>query len=176
MTPHLGLATLLLASLTALPVLSAPARAQSAASSHRETRAHSAPLAASSPQDETAASKQHRVVIQVSENDPKIMNLALNNAENLTRFYEQGGETVQIEIVAYGPGLNMVRSDTSPVRDRLAVLAGQHVTFSGCGNTLSTQSKQEGKEISLLPEAQLVPTGVARIVQLQEQGWTYVRP
>ncbi|HYZ62144.1 MAG TPA: hypothetical protein VE650_06780 [Acetobacteraceae bacterium] len=116
------------------------------------------------------------MLIQVSENDPKVMNLALNNAENLTRFYEQAGETVQIEIVAYGPGLNMVRSDTSPVKERLAALAGQRVTFSGCGNTLNTQSKQEGKQISLLPEARLVPTGMARIVELQEQGWTYVRP
>ena len=106
------------------------------------------------------------------------MNLALNNAENLKTFYEQAGETVQIEIVAYGPGLNMVRSDTSPVRDRLAALAGrpQAITFSGCGNTLNTQSKNEGKELTLLPGTHLVPTGIGRIVQLQEQGWTYIRP
>ena len=164
MTPHLGLTTLLLASLTAMPVLSSPACAQSSA--------------ASSSRHQTRAIKQHRVVIQVSENDPKIMNLALNNADNLTKFYEQAGETVQIEIVAYGPGLNMVRSDTSPVRDRVAALVGrpQQVTLSGCGNTLSTQSKSEGKQISLLPEAHLVPTGIGRIVQLQEQGWTYIRP
>jgi len=164
MTRHLGLTTLLLASLAAMPVLSSPACAQSSA--------------ASSSRHQTGEREQHRVVIQVSENDPRTMNLALNNAENLKNFYEQKGETVQIEIVAYGPGLNMLRSDTSPVRDRLATLVGrsQAVTFSGCGNTLSTQSKQEGREISLLPEAHLVPTGIARIVQLQEQGWTYIRP
>ena len=164
MTPHLGLTTLLLASLAAMPVLSSQACAQSSV--------------ASSSRQQTRPMKQHRVVIQVSENDPKIMNLALNNAENLRKFYEQAGETVQIEIVAYGPGLNMVRSDTSPVRDRLTALVGrpQAIIFSGCDNTLSTQSKQEGKEISLLPEAHLIPTGIARIVQLQEQGWTYIRP
>ena len=134
--------------------------------------------AAATSHSEVSAKKSHRIVIQVSENDPKIMNLALNNTENLTKFYEQRGETVQIEIVAYGPGLNMVRSDTSPVKDRLAALGGKlhHVTFSGCGNTMATQSKQEDKQISLLPEAHLVPTGIARIVQLQEQGWTYIRP
>lgn len=164
MTTHLGLTTLLLASLAAMPVLSSPAGAQS-------------PAASSSRRD-TSAGQQHRVVIQVSENDPKIMNLALNNAENLRNFYEQAGETVQVEIVAYGPGLNMVRSDTSPVRDRLAAMVGrpQAVTFSGCGNTLNTQSKQEGKELTLLPETHLVPTGIGRIVHLQEQGWTYIRP
>ena len=164
MPPHLGLTTLLLASLAAMPVLSSSAGAQSAG--------------ASSSRQQTRATKQHRVVIQVSENDPRIMNLALNNAENLRSFYEQAGETVQIEIVAYGPGLNLVRSDTSPVKDRIAALVGrpQPVTFSGCDNTLGRQSKQEGKEISLLPEARLVPTGIGRIVQLQEQGWTYIRP
>ena len=165
MTPHLGSTALLLASLAAaMPVLPTPACAQSPA--------------ASSSRQATSARKQHRVVIQVSENDPRTMNLALNNAENLTKFYEQAGETVQIEIVAYGPGLNMVRGDTSPVKDRVAALANrpQRVTFSGCTNTLNTQSKQEGKEISLLPEAQSVPTGIARIVQLQEQGWSYMRP
>ena len=164
MPPHLSLATLLLASLAAMPVLSSSACAQSSA--------------AASSRQQTRAIKQHRVVIQVSENDPRIMNLALNNAENLRSFYEQAGETVQIEIVAYGPGLNMVRSDTSPVRDRLAALVGrpQPVTLSGCDNTLGRQSKQEGKEISLVSEARLVPTGIGRIVQLQEQGWTYIRP
>ena len=164
MTRHLGLTALLLASLVAAPILSSPAGAQSSA--------------APSSRQAVSAKKQHRVVIQVSENDPRIMNLALNNAENLRGFYEQAGEAVQIEIVAYGPGLNMVRSDTSPVRDRLAALAGrsQAITVSGCGNTLNTQSKNEGKELTLLPEAQLVPTGIGRIVQLQEQGWTYIRP
>ncbi len=165
MTPHLGLTALLLASLAAAPVLSSPARAQQSP-------------AASSPRQQASAAKQHRVVIQVSENDPKTMALALNNAENLAKHYEQAGEGVQVEIVAYGPGLNMVRSDTSPVKDRLAALVGrpQGVTFSACGNTLGAQSRQEGKEIGLLPGAQLVPAGIARIVQLQEQGWTYIRP
>ncbi len=164
MTRHLGLTSLLLASLAAMPVLPSTAYAQSSA--------------APSSRAQTSAKKPHRLVIQVSENDQRIMNLALNNAENLRNFYEQAGETVQIEIVAYGPGLNMVRSDTSPVKDRIAALVGrpQPITFSGCDNTLARQSKQEGKEISLLPEARLVPAGIGRIVQLQEQGWTYIRP
>jgi uncharacterized protein len=172
MTRHLGLTTLLVASLAAMPVLSSPAWAQSSSS-----RPQASAPASSSPRTEASA-RQHRVVIQVSENEPRIMTLALNNAENLRSFYEQSGEAVQLEIVAYGPGLNMVRSDTSPVRDRLAALAGrsQAITVSGCGNTLNTQSKNEGKELTLLPEAQLVPTGIGRIVQLQEQGWTYIRP
>jgi uncharacterized protein len=120
----------------------------------------------------------HRVVIQISQDDAAVMNTALNNAENLTRYFKDKGETVEIEFVAYGPGLSMFRSDTSPVKGRLALLHSTmtNVTFSGCGNTMATQSKAEGKAISLLPEAQEVPTGIARIVELEEAGYTYVRP
>jgi uncharacterized protein len=119
----------------------------------------------------------HRVVIQISDDDPKVMNVALNNAENLTKFYKDQGETVQIEFVAYGPGLAMVRSDTSPVKSRLESFSSmKNVSFSGCGNTLANQSAKENKQITLLPEAHIVPTGIARIVELQEQGWSYVRP
>jgi intracellular sulfur oxidation DsrE/DsrF family protein len=120
----------------------------------------------------------HRVVIQISQNDPAVMTTALNNAENLVKYFAQKGEKVEIEFVAYGPGLAMVRSDTSPVKDRLRALNGamKNITFSGCNNTLSNQSKAENKSLSLVPEARLVPTGIGRIVELSEQGWTYVRP
>jgi uncharacterized protein len=122
--------------------------------------------------------KAHRVVIQVTQNDPAVMNMALNNGENLVKYYQDKGEKIEIEFVAYGAGLNMVRSDTSPVKERLAAISSsmKNVTFTGCGNTLAAQSKQENKNITLLPEAHLVPAGIARIVDLEEQGWTYVRP
>lgn len=120
----------------------------------------------------------HRVVIQVTQNDPAVMNMALNNAENLVKLYKDKGEPVQIELVAYGAGLNMVRNDTSPVKQRLAAISAsmKNVTFSGCSNTLNAQSKQENKQISLVPEVHIVPAGIARVVELEEQGWTYVRP
>jgi intracellular sulfur oxidation DsrE/DsrF family protein len=122
--------------------------------------------------------KTHRVVIQVTQNDPAVMNLALNNAENLAKYYKDKGEKFDIEFVAYGAGLSMMRSDTSPVKDRLAAIAAgyKNITFSGCGNTLANQSKQENKDLTLVPQARVVPTGIARIVELEEQGWTYVRP
>lgn len=122
--------------------------------------------------------KIHRVVIQVTQNDPAVMNLALNNAENLVNYYKEKGEKIDIEFVTYGAGLNMMRSDTSPVKERLTAIAAsmKNITFTGCGNTLGNQSKQENKTIALVPEAHLVPSGIARIVELEEQGWTYVRP
>jgi intracellular sulfur oxidation DsrE/DsrF family protein len=122
--------------------------------------------------------KTHRVVIQVTQSDPAVMNLALNNAENLVNYYKEKGEKIEIEFVAYGAGLAMMRSDTSPVKDRLTAIAAnmKNVTFTGCGNTLGNQSKQENKTLTLVPEARLVPAGIARIVELEEEGWSYVRP
>src|SRR3546814_1854808 len=58
------------------------------------------------------AKPQHRLVIQVDDNDPAKMNLALNNLTNIYEYYQQKGETVQVELVAYGPGLNIFRTDT----------------------------------------------------------------
>ncbi|MBV9248187.1 MAG: DsrE family protein [Acetobacteraceae bacterium] len=140
----------------------------------------STPLPPSRPavsQPHSPWTRTHRVVIQITQNDPALMNTALNNAENLAQYYKEKGEKIDIEFVAYGPGLSMFRSDTSPVKDRLAAMSSmKNVTFSACGNTLAKQTKQENKEISIVPEARLVPAGIARIVELEEQGWTYVRP
>lgn len=147
----------------------------------RKLAKRSAPVSdktdAASPKSEAASGQPpHHVVIQVTQNDPAVMNMALNNAENLTKYYRDKGERIDIEFVAYGPGLHMLRSDTSPVKVRLGVLAMDNMTFSACGNTLNAQSKQEGKEITLVPEARIVPAGIARIMELQERHWTYVRP
>jgi uncharacterized protein len=125
---------------------------------------------------QTKWTKTHRVVIQVDQDDPKVMNLALNNAENMKKYYESKGDKIEIEFVAFGPGLAMMRSDVSPVRERLTALSKQGIKFSGCGNTMANQSKAEEKPVTLLAEAREVPTGVVRITELEEAGWTYLRP
>lgn len=129
-----------------------------------------------------AQSKPHRIAIQVDQSDPAVMNLALNNADNIIAYYRDKGEDVDVEIVAYGPGLNMLRADTSPVKDRIAKIASPDATFpdkivfSACNNTLKGMEKREGHAISIIPQARLVPSGVVRLSELQEQGWTYIRP
>jgi uncharacterized protein len=124
--------------------------------------------------------KAHRIAIQVDQNDPQVMNLVLNNATNVIEYYRGKNEDVDIEIVAYGPGLNMLRADTSPVQDRIKrlkdlVFPGR-IQFSACNNTKQGMEKAEGHAISLVPEATIVPAGVVRLMELQEQGWSYVRP
>jgi len=123
--------------------------------------------------------KTHRVAIQVDQDDPAIMNLALNNATNIFEYYRTKGELVEVNIVTYGPGLHMLR-DTSPVQDRIKQLKNLafpgKIQFSACNNTKQAMEKREGQSIAILPEARLVPSGVITLMELQEKGWSYVRP
>ena len=122
--------------------------------------------------------KTHRLVLQVNTNDPAAMTLALNNASNVEQYYRGRGEHVQIEVVTFGPGLNMLREDTSPVKDRIKAISEKtpSISFMACGNTMDNMRKAEDKVIPLVPQATQVPSGVVRVMELQEQGWTYVRP
>ena len=124
--------------------------------------------------------KTHRVAIQVNQNDPQVMNLALNNATNVIEYYRGKNEEVEVDIVTYGPGLHMLREDTSPVRDRLKRLKElafpSKVQFSACNNTKQGMEKAEGKAIPVVGDATVVPSGVVRLMELQEQGWSYIRP
>jgi len=127
-----------------------------------------------------ADGKTHRIAIQVDQNDPQVMNLVLNNATNVIEHYRAKSEDVDVEVVAYGPGLNMLRADTSPVQDRIKhlkelVFPGK-IQFSACNNTKQGMEKAEGHAIPIVPEATVVPSGVVRLMELQEQGWSYVRP
>ncbi len=136
-------------------------------------------IAAMTPTTALAQQKVHKIVLQVSDNDPKKMNIALNNAANVDAYYKAKGEEVIVQIVAYGPGLNMLVKGKSPVQARIKSF-GQNfdnISFKACGNTLKKfKKKAGGKDVLLVPEAALVPAGVVQISELQEQGWTYVRP
>jgi hypothetical protein len=121
----------------------------------------------------TPAKKQHNMVIQLSEDNEKVANLALNNAVNVQK--EVGIDNINIEVVAYGPGLKMMLKD-SPVAGRIKDLALQNVSFAACGNTIKKWEKDNNAKAEIAEGAHVVPAGLVRILNLQEQGWSYVRP
>jgi intracellular sulfur oxidation DsrE/DsrF family protein len=127
-----------------------------------------------------SSTERHRLLIQVDQNDPAVMNLALNNATNVIEYYRAKGQDVHVDVVAYGPGLNMLRADTSPVQERIKSFKDlafpSKIQFSACNNTKENMEKKEGHPIAVLSEAVLVPSGVVRLMELQEKGWSYVRP
>lgn len=119
-----------------------------------------------------------RVAIHVDEDNVQTMNMALNNAANIRNFYADRGEEVVIEIVTYGPGLHMLRADTSPVKDRIATMALEYdnLTFSACLNTVEAMEQQSNADVPLVSEAEVVPSGAVRLIELQQQGFAYLRP
>ncbi|UPK35732.1 hypothetical protein IVB18_48730 [Bradyrhizobium sp. 186] len=123
-------------------------------------------------------SKTHRLILQVNTHDPAAMNLALNNATNVTEHYRELGEEVKIEVITFGPGLHMLRDDTSPVKARIEqmALSTPEVSFKACGNTQEKMHQAEHKDIPIVSQAQVVKSGVVRVMELQETGWTYVKP
>jgi intracellular sulfur oxidation DsrE/DsrF family protein len=131
------------------------------------------------PSSATENPKQHRVAMHVDQNDPEVMNLALNNAKNVIEHYQKRGEDIVVEIVTYSGGLHMLRADTSQVKERIKEMVGQYSTrikFAACNNTMQGMEKREGHAIPIIPEAIVVSAGVVELVELQEQGWSYIRP
>jgi uncharacterized protein len=131
-----------------------------------------------SAQTQSRPMADHRVAIQVASNDPATMTLALNNAQNVLAHYKTINQTVEVVVVGYGPGLHMFRGDTSPVKTRIATMALEHpnLTFNACGNTQANMAKSEAKDIPLIGEAKVVPSGVVTLMELQKAGYAYIRP
>jgi intracellular sulfur oxidation DsrE/DsrF family protein len=122
---------------------------------------------------ESMEGAEHRVVIQVSTDDARTQTIAMNNAVNLQKDY--GMDNVEVEIVAYGPGLSMLIGGSKQSL-RVQSLAKQDIVFSACGNTMKRIEQKDGKPVVLSQGVQVVPAGVSRIVELQQQGYSYIRP
>ena len=117
-----------------------------------------------------AAASRHKVVFQVSDNDPAKWNLALNNIRNIQQ--DLGRENVEVELVAYGPGLNMLKLD-SAVAARVAETLGNGAGILACENTM------RGAKLTntdLLPNIGFVKAGVTALMLRQREGWAYIRP
>jgi uncharacterized protein len=116
-----------------------------------------------------AAPAKNRALFQVTENDPARWNLILSNMQNLREGV--GGEAIEIELVAYGPGINMLKSESS-VKQRIAEALKAGVQINGCQNTMSNMKLTPA---DMLPEIGYVPAGVVEVMRKQQQGWAYIR-
>jgi hypothetical protein len=125
-----------------------------------------------------SAMEKHQLALQISDNDPGKMNAVLNVAANVSKYYSDKGDEVEIQIVAFNAGLNMLRTDKSPVLERLKSFKQgmQNVTFDACMNTYDAMARAEGKEPPLVENATRVPAGVVTLMELGAKGWTIIRP
>jgi intracellular sulfur oxidation DsrE/DsrF family protein len=116
---------------------------------------------------------EHRVVLQLSDNDPKKQSLIISVAYNLLKDY--GPDKVAIEVVTFGPGIDLLRIDNAN-RKRVESLAAQGVRFDVCLNTVDTIERETGKRPEIITAATPVQVGVGQILSLTENGYTLVRP
>lgn len=128
--------------------------------------------------DDDLAFATHKLALQVSDGDEETMRSALDIAANVSRFYTAKAEEVEISIVAYGPGIEMLIPDRTPVMERLTSFdqSMPNVSFVACGNTLDTLERKEGERPEILTFATEVEAGVAELIRLDEDGYTIVKP
>ncbi|MEZ5478411.1 MAG: DsrE family protein [Thiolinea sp.] len=115
----------------------------------------------------------HKLVIQINKQDPDLYGHVLSNINNLHKHY--GVDNLQVEVVAYGPGIWMLTED-SPVKERIAALQLVDVVFTACLNTLDTIERDSGTRPVLLEDIEEFQAGIARIIELQEAGYSYLSP
>ena len=116
---------------------------------------------------------EHRIALQLSDNDPKKQGLVISVANNLLKFYDP--DKVAIEVVTFGPGIDLLRPDNSN-RKLVESLVAQGVRFDVCLNTVDTIERETGKRPDIIPVAIPVQVGVGQILSLTENGYTLVRP
>lgn len=130
-------------------------------------------ITALSTQADELKAASTKIVIQISSADKTTQNLVLNNAANAQQ--ELGMDNVVIEVVGYGPGLKMITKN-SPFRERVESLVSQNIRFSACANTMAAIERKTGKKPVLADGVIVVPAGVVRIVELEQEGYAYIRP
>jgi intracellular sulfur oxidation DsrE/DsrF family protein len=116
---------------------------------------------------------EHRIVLQLSDNDPKKQGLVISVAYNLLKFYDP--DKVAIEVVTFGPGIDLLRPDNAN-RKLVESLVAQGVRFDVCLNTVDTIERDTGKRPEFIAVATPVQVGVGQILSLTENGYTLVRP
>lgn len=114
-----------------------------------------------------------RVALQISDGSGAKQQLVLNVARNLIKFY--GADKVDVEVVAFGPGLRLLFKDNA-LGDQIKALAGDGVRFSACDNTIHAMTKKLGHPPELTSEARIVPAGIVRLVALNKAGFFVSRP
>ena len=119
---------------------------------------------------QTAPAAKSRLVLQVSDADPTKWALALNNAKNVQQ--ELGAGKVDIEIVAYGPGIGMLKAE-APIANRISEATQAGIKVVACENTMTVQKLTKADMHAAIGYA---PSGVVEIMSRQSEGYAYVRP
>ena len=117
-----------------------------------------------------AQDRPQRLLIQISDYNPKVWGLALANARNVR--HDLGPDKVEIEIVVYGPAIRMLEMD-SDWRDRVTQVIDEGIRVIACENTMAAMGL---KRDDMLGGVEFVKTGLAHVMKRELEGWAYARP
>jgi uncharacterized protein len=120
----------------------------------------------------------NRILLHVNTQDKERISNMLDEVETLMHASLQQGIPLQIQVVAHGEGLALLREDISPFPERVSMLATRYpdgLRFTACLNTLERLRREENLDVRLLPVAHVINSGVAEVIRRQSQGWAYIQ-
>lgn len=125
----------------------------------------------------TAASEETRIVFHLTNADQVIAGELLDDVEGMLEAYQSDGRPLRVEVVSHSDGLDLVRERLSQHKARIHALAERfsNLTFVACQNTIDRLRVEHGIEVKLIPDAEVIDSGVSHVVKRQKEGWSYIR-
>ena len=124
-----------------------------------------------------ASDGETRIVFHLTDPDQTAAGELLDEVEAMLAAYRADGRALRVEVVSHSEGLDLLRDRLSQHKDRIHDLAGQfsNLTFVACQNTINRLKVERGIEVKLIPDAEVIDSGVNHVVRRQKQGWSYIR-
>ncbi len=124
-----------------------------------------------------ANSEETRIVFHLTTPDQTAAGELLDDVEQMLAAYEADGKPLRVEIVSNGEGLAFLRERLSHYKERIHQLAQRYknLTFVACKNTIQRLEVKQGIEVEIVPEAEIIDSGVSHVVKRQKEGWSYIR-
>lgn len=119
---------------------------------------------------------KQKVVYHINMSDSAIQNAAMRNIQN--HINAVGAENLDLRIVMHGNGVSLLKNANTDmnVQSKVVSLKSQNVKFQVCANTLRGRGIDREQDLFNVAEADIVPSGVAELAHLQQQGFTYIKP
>lgn len=118
--------------------------------------------------------KKHKAFFHLNEGDPKKASAVLTNMQNYVDVV--GWQNIEaLELVVHGPGLRpfIVTTIDAEVKAKVEALLTGGLKMGACQITMKRQNIKLEELIEGLPA---IPSGVVRVMELQEKGYAYIRP
>lgn len=124
-----------------------------------------------------ASDGETRIVFHLTNADQTVAGELLDDVEAMLAAYQADGRPLRVEVVSHSQGLDLLRERLSQHKGRIQQLAGQYsnLTFVACQNTMNRLKVEQGIEVRLVPDAEIIDSGVSHVVKRQKEGWAYIR-